>query len=327
MKREVDIDNYYDGYKSSELNCIDLPIAAASGAFNRKNYFYYCFMYCLYMNFKLNYREEWIRNHEIILESLGLKLVVLEVEENNVIRKIQECLDKQMPVIMIVKYGKLFYSRYYGWGTYNHGIIVSDYDDEIEIVGIRDREAIREHIDYGIFNSDVIHRIPLKYSYLLEIWSGSNDEFKKENLPYMDKIFAIRKKTNCEININRCLKSMIYEQNMLEVYIKNLKPPYIFNDSEFEAIRRIYYRSFIPFFDIIEKIIQDIENRRRLKEIKEKFMQQRMLVLNYIQRCILKNEIIDYGKIQNDTTELFELLTSLIEIIPEYEGENRDGRM
>ena len=120
---------------------------------------------------------------------------------------------------------------------------------------------------------------------------------------------------------------MIYEQNMLEVYIKNLKPPYIFNDSEFEAIRRIYYRSFIPFFDIIEKIIQDIENRRRLKEIKEKFMQQRMLVLNYIQRCILKNEIIDYGKIQNDTTELFELLTSLIEIIPEYEGENRDGRM
>ena len=144
MLKTLNIDNFYDGYKTSDLNCVDLPMAAASGHFNRDNYFFYCFSYSYLLNFHCNFEDDWFSVRSKLLRLLGLELYKVSVEgEEELYEKVAGCIAKEHPVVFLVKYGALFYSKYYKWGAYNHGLIVSDFNDELRTFGVRDREVVR----------------------------------------------------------------------------------------------------------------------------------------------------------------------------------------
>ena len=44
---------YTDGYNADVSNCWDYSIAGAAGSFDRENYFYYCALYGLCMNYSV----------------------------------------------------------------------------------------------------------------------------------------------------------------------------------------------------------------------------------------------------------------------------------
>lgn len=293
MEKYLDIDNYYDGYKSSELNCIDLPIAAAAGFSNRDNYFYYCFLYCLHMNLHLDFQSNWVENRDSILKNMGLQFEAVAVDKSNLIKQVIRCIDEECPVILIVKYGSLFYSRYFGWGTYNHGLVLSDYNKTYGLIGIRDREIVKEHIENGYFSSDVMHRMTLESEHVISIWEKSNKQFKSENLPYSDSIFCIKSIKNCPTSFEQIFQdAMRYgdKKNMLHLYArKQIELEGTFTDANAEAMRRVFYRSFLPFFDLFEKKVP-LNEREKIKytEIKESFLKERMLAINHIQRALLR---------------------------------------
>jgi hypothetical protein len=291
----MDMDNYYDGYKSSELNCIDLPIGAAAGFYHRDNYFYYCFAYCLFMNFFLNYQADWLESRNRILDSLGLCLDAVSVQEANLLDQIKKCLDEEKPVIMIVKYGSLFYSRYYGWGTFNHALLLSDYNDTYELIGVRDREAVKEHIENGHFSSDIMHRITLKYEHIHTIWKESERQFAVEQLPYQGRIFCIRKSKEASLGLEEILRNAWKQEpvkNMLWEYAKSrAENPEAYTDQETEAMRRSYYRSFLPFFELLEKKLPWKEDgRKEYVAVKEMFLKERMHAINGIQLELMRGQ-------------------------------------
>ena len=72
MKFGVNIDFYYDGYKTQDINCVDLPLAACVGHFDRKLYFVYCFCYAYLFNWKLYYKEDWHECSKAILQEMGI---------------------------------------------------------------------------------------------------------------------------------------------------------------------------------------------------------------------------------------------------------------
>jgi hypothetical protein len=264
MKKGLRIDNYYDGYKTSDVNCIDLPIAASAGHFNRDYYFYYCLCYAYLLNWHRPYSGDWfgIRNH--LLKLTGLELYKVKVEgEEELYGRVTQCLQEENPVICIVKYGSLFYSQYYKWGTFNHGLIVNDFDDEIRIFGVRDREAVREHINKGIFQSDVMHRLQIDYEQLYSIWRDSNTAFQEESSIHSAIFYAIRPIEGMEsVTIGELLQNLLDEDkvpvvNQFEPYVwsfkERLEQSNALTNQEDENFRRIYHKSFMPFFDVIKK--------------------------------------------------------------------------
>ena len=43
MQNTVIIDNYFDGFLYSQMDCEEIPMAGTAGAYDRKNFFFYCF--------------------------------------------------------------------------------------------------------------------------------------------------------------------------------------------------------------------------------------------------------------------------------------------
>ena len=93
-----------------------------------------------------NFNDDWYKTRESILKILGIEFCRIKAgNKEDLFDKVIQQIDEECPVFFVVKYGSLFYSKYYKWGTYDHGLILSEYNDEYKIFGIRDREVVREH--------------------------------------------------------------------------------------------------------------------------------------------------------------------------------------
>lgn len=308
MTKGFHIDNYYDGYRTSEINCVDLPIAAAAGHFDRDNYFYYCFCYIYVLNWMRYFRDDWLEIRKCILDMLDLEFCAVRVNENQeLFDQLIRCMDQGTPVIFLVKYGSLFYSKYYKYGTYDHGIIINDYNDETNVFGIRDREVVREHIEAGIFTSDVMHRLAISDEQLKTIWISSNQLFEQEKSPHFNVFYCIRPKAGRkEISFPAILKRLFCDntgsaENQFEKYLNESTANYYnkvkVEKFEAEKIRRIYYRSYFIFLQVIDRYF-DTEVKTRceyaalIQTVKD-FMKLRLETINWIQVFALKNMLVN----------------------------------
>lgn len=316
MIKGFTIDNYYDGYKTSDINCVDLPIAACTGHFNRDNYFYYCLCYSYLLNWVCSFDDDWFEIRSRLLSLLGLEFKKIKVDsETELFHKVIQCMKEEHPVIFIVKYGSLFYSRYYKWGTFNHGLIINDFNDEYKIFGIRDREVIREHIDSGIFSSDVMHRIQVDYDQLFKIWEKSNTLFEEEQSIHYHTFYSINRANDHEvtqIRIQELLLHILNEDklpmvNQFEKYIWGFKEKLLYKiqitKQEDETIRRVFHRSFITFFDVINKYLLTGELKyvdcSAINSSFEVFLKFRLDTINKLQLYSLRNMQIADSDLQN----------------------------
>lgn len=331
MIQEFHIDNYYDGYRTNEINCIDLPIGAAAGHFNRDYYFYYCMCYAVLLNWSRYFKEDWYETRKAILQILDLEFCKVPVaDEMELENKIQQCFANGTPIVLIVKYGALFYSKYYGYGTYDHGLLISDYNDETKLYGIRDRELVREHIDNGIFQSDVMHRLPIKFEQLKTIWLESQKLLREESSNHCNTFYCIKAKEKREdLTFHQVLKRLFYlgghkQENQLERYlyesIENQTYNRVVEKFEIEKVRRIFYRSFYIMQKVMNQYTTEeemgTEESQKLHQIINEIIHARTEILNQVQVYSVRKMIMEKEKVQQmmeSDNQLFEKMKILIE--------------
>lgn len=302
MIKSTNIDCYYDGYKTSEINCVDLPIAACAGHFNRDNYFLYCMCYNYILNWASYFEEDWLSLRKKLLSYLKLDFQQEKAKDKNeLFEKVTSCIAGGQPVILIVKYGSLVYSKYYKWGTYDHGLIVSDFNDENRTFGIRDREAVREHINAGIFTSDIMHRIQINYDQLGEIWDYSNKLFKDEQSIHYKHFYYLKSSVTDKIVnpvtlINKLMDDKtIPLENQLKNYALKLNEKISGKNEikyvEEENVRRIFHRSFFIFTDVIKRYFPSDNEKcnKWLYTAFEVFLNNRLSVFNMLHLYALRN--------------------------------------
>ena len=333
MHKKLDIPLYVDGYNVTMINCIDLPIAASAGYFNSDNYYYYAFYISFLNNFDDTSNFSDIR--DVVLEKLGLniKKYTLNTPEE-MLPLIKDNINKEQPVLLMVKYKALFYdSRYLLPNTGNHCFIVSDYNSERSIWGIRESS-----LTYGgVFKSNPMLRLQLTDKMLYDIWNLSNEDFIKENSHNQNCIYCIEKSSTSHINsykdlfydiiksyssFNSSLKKLIHESEMLAEKIG------------FNAIRRQYYGGVKILFDVMKRPLpKEIstcdELYREIIDLETRYLGFRDLTLSKIMVSVLRKKNINYDEtkaivkkqntLDNELKQLFSKIYFTLNEIESYQ--------
>ena len=195
MLKSIEIDVYSNGFNASKINCIDIPIAGATGCYNYENYFYYCFYYSMFLNWTDMENEDWLSFRNEILKRLGLRMIANRIDDfSQLISTIKFHIDNLHPLILIARYNSLFYYNSYLKMDYkaSHGIIISGYETDKPIIVIR--ESV--HIDKEIFNFlkvQSLSKFLLTENMLKDMWNITNISYKEENNPNYNIIYNIEK--------------------------------------------------------------------------------------------------------------------------------------
>lgn len=296
MKEQIKIDKFDDGFKLENANCIDITIAGAAGYYNRNYYFYYLFLWSVYANWQDNTQISWSGFREKLLNKLGLKLNIVEVNEGDFLNTVYKNVDNVIPTILIVKYNQVFYlDTYMEINNLNpHATIIAGYDSKKGQILVKDASLYRvNNYREGIYN------IYLKENMLRHIWESSQIEFKRENDFFAYKIYTIEKSTVSAIDsyfyllivyLNEYQKTN-YLMRILDSFNNNIE--LIRTDNQIEIIRRISYGSMKLFFYILEKIVKEIEENtlilNRLKDLESHYLNNRNLLLSMLHANALKN--------------------------------------
>lgn len=250
---EIDMDSFTDGYNAGHINCIDLPIAAAASVFKKTNYASYCALYSLFVNW-VN-EDDWLNVRRGMLSVLNIK--IYEISPRSLTITLRSELSAGRPVIMIVKYGALFYSRYYKWGDFDHAIVVSGHNPINGTITIRDREIVRDLIDAGHIKGDALHRLAVTDDMVAHIWRLSNDVFERERSEHAGKLYSLEAKgpaPAARALLTLLATSVRPENSRFRSYILGNGHADAASTSinTMETIRRRYHRSLITLFDFAQ---------------------------------------------------------------------------
>ena len=333
MLKSLDISVYQDGYNISQIDCINLPIAGAAGAFKLEYYYYFCFYQCLLDNWTDISGESIIATKSLIFERLGLSLKLEKATSaRELVKIIKNSIDKQHPVFLIVKYNTLFYYKEYRNAKYqsNHTLLISGYDAEKGIFIIREFSHIRQAI-WPTISADILCELRLTEEMLIEIWENSNKVFKKEDQALYQSLFVVEEKEKNHtksivdllrdgLEIGKVEKSRLME--LVNQY--NQSHAYFKNDRFNEMIRRALHGSLYVLFNVIERAPEfkgvDAEFKVKFGDFKERLIKYRYQLLSRLNIEAFRGTKLDPNTIEtinNETKsydqELFSLLNDLLE--------------
>ncbi|MCP5047397.1 MAG: BtrH N-terminal domain-containing protein [bacterium] len=273
MLKSLDFDCYGgpNGYNAETVNCIDIPIAGASGYYNYNNYFYYLFYYCLYNNWSREYISDRIRTVKS-LGNLGLTIRQHPVSAPaDFIRIIQTNIDGMNPVLVPVTYKNVFYSPWtYGdpESTGTHFLIVSAYDAAKEIVVIRDTTHFAatgmpdDILEYKDFRRIGLYKLQLTEGIFRDIWRNSNRDFQETGSHFHNSLYSIDKIAEPRINSYRDLMADFIhiarnEGSLLFLFLDNLER--VINTMESDQVRNMFNSCMTALFDIIKRAFPVLE--------------------------------------------------------------------
>ncbi len=300
MGKALDIDLYKNGFDVRYIDCIQGPIAAASGYFNHEYYFYYCFLHSILGN-KYNYFRTDISEHaNNILDGMGLRLEKINCSSysfDEVLLRITEEIQAGRPVIMVVKYNSLFYSMYYKNSSFtaNHGIIVNEFNEVNSTFGIKEATLLRDSID-AFENRDVFFSLHITYDMLKAIWADSNQQFRYEKAFFEDSIYSLRKIAEVELNMNKvlgmALSMLRSNENGLIGEINAFQGQKSFSD--FITVKRLRFSGCLkPIFSLLYKQCDHLKRHKAPAEnLEEKLGVIRDKALNILNRASHRREAI-----------------------------------
>ena len=197
----------------------------------------------------------------VVLNTLGLQLNFNEnITEENIIEQIRLHIDNNTPILLSVNHAALFYSIMYkevNNDEINHNIVIYGYDDEKELIYIKESSINNEVLD-SLCKNKVFSSYKITYDMLINFYSKTKQMIK--TFDYNNYcLYYIQKVKNIDMIY---LKKKIISQ-FLEVLINN--QDYLLNeinqllnvgkyDSYYrnEQFRRTHYYSLIPLFDFFE---------------------------------------------------------------------------
>lgn len=293
---DLKLGELYEGFTASHANCIDIPIAGAASVFEPENYYAYCAHYCAHVNWTKDLR--WLDMRQHILSHLGIRMERLLVDDSTVLGVIYEALRLERPVVLIVKYGALFYSEHYRTGKYDHAIVVSGYDRARGTCYIHDREMIRSHIRSGLMKCDVLHRFQITESMLVQIWKDTQIMYATEESVHAGSVYGLSGSFAEKKSRDDCIRTILrYSDRQCSnfcAYIERLEVGGAVGAeaAALEQDRRQFHRSLVMLFHYIERTDSYATSSRETlslyKERKVEMLRNRAGALNVIQISQIK---------------------------------------
>ena len=289
MGKALDIDLYKNGFDYTNVDCIQSPIAAATGYFNHDNYFYYCFLHSIagaYQNYSQFDPSDYSNK---ILFNMGLKLKKIDCSgctAEDVISMAAEEILFGRPVIIVVKYNSLFYNMYYknmGFKL-NHGLLVNEFNESSRTFCIKD-QLYKDILDTY---KNAFFPLHITFDMLKEIWEHSNNQFRMELASCADSIYSLYQNEEVNLDTNKAISialSMMNKKNELISIIENYDGTMEFsNNIVYNRLR--FHGSLEPVFHILyEQCINNNLDLARLQETKKMVVDIRSKVINTLGRA------------------------------------------
>ncbi|AEY64971.1 hypothetical protein [Clostridium sp. BNL1100] len=289
MGKALDIDLYKNGFDYKNVDCIQSPIAAATGYFNHDNYFYYCFLHSIagaYENYSQCDPSDYSNK---ILCKLGLELKKIDCRgctPEDVISMTAEEILFGRPVIMVVKYNSLFYNVYYknmGFKL-NHGLLVNEFNESNKTFCIKD-QLYKDILDTY---KNAFFPLHITFDMLKVIWEHSNKQFRRELASCADSIYSIYQNEEVNLDTNKAISialSMMDDKNELINIIENFDGTKDFdNNIVFNRLR--FHGCLEPIFHILyEQCINKSLDLARLQDTKKKVENIRSKAINALSKA------------------------------------------
>ena len=324
MKNNIDIDFFYDGFDVKRINCIHNPIAAIAGYYDRINYFFYCYLYCLF-NYWENTDDDYLFFSNKVLSIMGLKLKSIKFEnDEDVLKSISDKVLNGDPILLICKYNSLFYNNYYGNDNYklDHGLVVSGYNSDNKTFIINESSLLR-NVMLKSENSDIFFPLQITSTSLKEIIIKSNKQFINDDYctkNFMNRIFYITKIHDTFLNVQDIISKS------LEYMDKSIGSSLIINDiSKLGIDENIklnyenYFQKYIlgldPIFKLLYLNINNDKLSNEVKEIEEKIKLNNKNVISKFIKNTLKKVPIDEKKKKEMIDQIKESNILLKEVI------------
>lgn len=297
--RILNISSHIDGYGIIVNNCIDYNIAGASSFYNKKFLKLYCVLWGLYSNYGIIPSDNNITND--VLNTLGLKLIFSDnITEKNIIEQIRVHIDNNNPILLSVNHAALFYSIMYkevNNDEINHNIVIFGYDDEKELIYIKENSINNEVLD-SLCKNKVFSSYKITYDMLIHFYTKTKQMIKTFNynnfcLYYIQKVnnidmIYLRKKI-----ISQFLEVLINNQDYLLNEINQLL--YVGKYNSYyctEQFRRTYYYSLIPLFDFLNETLS-LKNNSEFNELRKEFFVNREKIINTLAKNSYSNKKIE----------------------------------
>ncbi len=310
MKKTLAIDNYLNGYNVSQLDCLDLALAGAAGSYHYDYYHYYCFYYSFYHNWTPVRVGQPFEVQNRILGKLGLVLKDYPIASaGELIAAVRSHLDRDRPVIVIVKYNTLFYDSHYQDPKYqgSHGLLISGYDDEKSLVYVREFIHVRSLVR-ALTMADALAELPLPYTVLGEAWEQSNAAFQSRQPMYHNRLFAVEDSGVAPFDGEReMLEDFLAEfdpdRNQLAELVRGFNDRLEgVNDRTIEAIRTDYYGSLRMLFDGFERLLKDLPDPspfvQRLIRLEESMRSGRKRLISKLHAEALRKQQLGADEIE-----------------------------
>ncbi len=330
MGKALDIDLYKNGFDYKNVDCIQSPIAAATGYFNYDNYFYYCFLHSIagvYENYSQYDPSDYSNK---ILCKMGLELKKIDCREcttEDVVSMAAEEILFGRPVIIVVKYNSLFYNSYYKNMDFKlyHGLLVNEFNESNRTF------CIKDHLYKDILDTykNAFFPLHITFDMLKEIWEHSNNQFRKELASCADSIYSIYQNEEVNIDTNKAISialSMMDNKNELTNIIENFDGTRDF-DNNIVLNRLRFHGSLEPIFHILyEQCINKSLDLARLQETKKKVENIRSKVINALGKASRRCETLSKEK-KDDLCKMVsegdKILLNLMKTLVVYESEKK----
>lgn len=290
--KELKIDYYTEGYSPLVNNCLDYNIAGAFSFFNKEFLSLYCSLWTLFTNYSSLNNEE-IRKE--ISNLLGLRIESCDiVQKNNIINIIKHHIDNNEPLILNTNTALLFYSSMYKENTINivnHSIIIYGYDDEKELIKIKEN-SINSELLRLLLKSQPFSSYQITYEMITNIINDTIKYLENNNILKYIKYQESISLTELKIKIINTLKNMLLEDG--DYIINKIINGNKHNNVDTFFVQEEFYRSYLHSFNPLLDFIADyynINNTNEYKEIKNSFINERYKVFLVLTKNAYKQNL------------------------------------
>ncbi|WP_054741543.1 hypothetical protein [Cellulosilyticum ruminicola] len=323
MGRTLDIDMYTDGFSFDKIDCINGPISASAGYYERNYYFYYSFLYGICIQALREQEVKLEKYTTFILQEMGLSLAKIdEIDKttDEVMEDIKQLIIQGNPVILVVKYNALFYNMYYKDYEHavDHAIIVNEYIDKNNTFGIRETTLLQDIVKVD-GNSNVYFPLRITEQLLKEIWDLSNAQFNQEESQYYLQLYYVKQNKSvevdrgdmiskaCEIfkNWHNTLLDMIDKINEMEISVEDLK----YYKMKYCGSLKVIYNFLYQYYEERKIGCED------LAALEKRHLRERDAITSKLYVDRLKKKILSEDKKEKLKKEIIEIDQELIDLM------------
>lgn len=282
------IDYYADGFNVEEIDCWDMTLACACGVYNKENYYFYSFLYAMFNN--------WPWSNKPVTEQV-LKLLGVGQNEYHVnsgeelINKIYDAIDLGNPVLMLLRYNKIFFnSLYKKESDLNHVLLITGYDKERQLLNVRDYLFAKKFTKAVVQGSaDIFIDFAIKDEYVIEMWQ----ETKKEGV---NSLFILERNDDPLIADYESLLQFFLEN--VSVDKKNYERYNTAAEGDYKLLRQKLYRNVSMLLRVVRRafneghcILRNIQGDK-LEEAMQQMIKKRDMYASKMIKEMMRDQTI-----------------------------------